>query len=158
MRPHALYRFRMAGLLISVAVTIGLAACDEALDILGVGFSPDSCAEFRFWRDDTLLVKNLLIGVERGQVEDGLTVNCRVQIWDFEEGDSWMLYAISGPCQQFDAEVHQGNQYFEVTHGDVIGIYFAEGEWKLHEVTDDVDVIIDGGTFEFEFHDANTCD
>jgi len=149
-------------MVVLVGVIGGLSTCDEALDAVGLGgFEPDSCVEFRFWRNDTLLVKTLDIGVARANVETGQN-GCRLQNWDLEEDDSWLYYGLDefdAICDVFDAEVHVGNRYYEVTTGDrSFGTNFAEGQWKLHEITGSVDKIIDGGDFEFEFDVADDCD
>lgn len=154
-------RLRFLATLALVGVVLGLSTCDEALDVAGLDFQPDSCVEFNFWRNDTLLVKTLEIGVVRSDVDTGL-LGCRLQNWDFEEDDSWIQYALdefAPTCNVFDAEVHVGNRYYEVTSGyRTVGTHFAEGEWKLHEVTGSVDKIIDGGDFEFIFDVGANCE
>ena len=144
-----------------VAAVIASGACDSVNKVLGLAFSADSCAEFRFFRNDTLLIKDLEIGTARADVQTN-QANCRVQNWDFEVNESWMNYGLDEfdvVCNKFDAEIHVGNQYWEVTTGERLtaGPLFAEGNWKLHEVKNNVDKIIDAGSFEFEFHDAGSC-
>ena len=159
---------RRTSLIARLLVTLGLlgavmamSTCSDVVDALNpLAFHPDSCAEFSFWRNDTLLVKDLKIGVVRALTES--KSGCRVQNWGFEDDHSWMHYGMDPfdvICDDFDAEIHTGKRYWEVTRGNVstTGITFAEGEWKLHEVNGKIDKIIDGGTFKFDFQYPGTC-
>lgn len=147
--------------LVLLGAAMAMSTCSDVVEALNpLAFHPDSCAEFSFWRNDTLLVKNLKVEIARDNVNS--ESGCRFQNWNLDEDDSWMWYGLSGPgttCDDFDAEIHTGKRYWEVTKGTVVGsaFTFAEGEWKLHEVNGSIDKIIDGGTFEFEFHDTGTC-
>lgn len=152
--------FRCAMVTVAVlAYAIISITCDTAKDILDP-FDPDSCAEFHFWRNDTLLVKDLQVEVERKDIE---TVSgCRSQRWESKHGDSWITHDVEGSitCEHFDAEIHVGKTYWEVTkgtHPHILPTWFAEGDWKLHEVNGGVDKIIDGGKFQFEFRGPGTC-
>jgi hypothetical protein len=152
---------RLLATLVLLGAVMAMSTCSDVADALNpLAFHPDSCAEFSFWRNDTLLVKDLKVGVARSSTETN--AGCRFQNWTFEDDHSWMWYGLSGVttmCDDFDAEIHVGKRYWEITTGNVTGTVFkfADGEWKLHEVNGKVDKIIDAGTFEFEFNDAGSC-
>jgi len=152
----------LRGVLAAMAVLAAAAVsvtCDDITDAVLDPWDPDSCAEFHFWRNDTLLVKDLPVEVERISIE---TVSgCRSQRWESRHGDSWITYdvEVDAVCDRFDAEIHVGKRYWEVIAGrqETASAWFAEGDWKLHEVNGDVDKIIDGGKFQFEFNSPGTC-
>jgi len=152
---------RLLSALVILGAVVAVSTCSDVVDAINpLAFHPDSCAEFSFWRNDTLLVKDLKIDVARD--ETGINAGCSVQNWDFDDDHSWMWYGMTDAdplCDDFDAEIHIGKRYWEVTSGKLTGsaFKFAEGQWKLHEVNNNVDKIIDGGKFEFEFHGTGVC-
>jgi hypothetical protein len=154
----ALFRSVLAALAVFAAAAVSV-TCDDVTDAILDPWDPDSCVEFHFWRNDTLLVKDLPVEVER--ISTKTVSGCRSQRWESRHGDSWITYDLESAilCERFDAEIHVGKRYWEVTTGTQppASVWFAEGNWKLHEVNGDVDKIIDGGTFQFEFSSSGSC-
>ncbi len=145
-----------------------LSACDEVVDeVLGGEFDPEACCHFEFWRNDTLLVRTVVLAAE-DETEDDPEVGdeCWSAEWAFENTDSWLKYedpeGIDYCSDNFTAEIHtRNNEYFEVV-GERVEAgnngQFAEGWWKLHIIRGDIDDIVDGGDFLYWLEPMSNCD
>ena len=160
--------FRRLAHFAAVAMCVlALAACEEVVNDLLGSFDPDTCCRFEFWRNDTLLVRTVVLPAQ-DETEDDPEVEdeCLSADWRFKNVESWLKYEIpegfNSCSDDFKAEIHYSNdEYFEVvgqqvesgSHGQ-----FAEGWWKLHVMRGDIDDIVDGGDFLFWFRSLSECD
>lgn len=154
----------------AVAGALALSACDEIVDDLvdsiDGSFDAEACCHFEFWRNDTLLVRNIVLPAEDETEEDpDVADECLSAQWRFVNADSWLKYEEpedDAYCSDdFTAEIHIRNEYFEVVGERVESGsqgQFAEGWWKLHIIRGDIDDIVDGGVFLFWLEPKSNCD
>src|SRR5262245_1678900 len=145
---------RLAQFTAVVLFTLALASCEEVvgdlIDSIDGSFDPEACCHFEFWRNDTLLGRDVVLPAEDETENDpDIEDECLSAQWSFPNDDSWLKYQEpkqDAYCSEdFTAEIHLGNEYFEVVGERVESGSrgeFAEGWWKLHVIRGDIDDLV----------------